>query len=466
VIIRTRIAPSPTGMPHIGTIYQALFSYSFAKKNNGRFLVRIEDTDRARFVEGAEDKIFEALDLFSLREDESIRKGGEVGPYRQSERLDIYKKYTQELIEKDGGYYCFCTKERLDALRASQAAAKENVMYDGHCRDLDIAESKKRLDEPHVVRLKIQQDKKLIIKDEIRGDIEFDLNLIEDSVLIKSDGYPTYHFAVVIDDHLMQITDVIRGEEWISSTPKHVLLYDYFGWSRPRFYHTPDLRNPDKSKLSKRHGHANVDWYMDEGFLPEAILNFLALMGWSHPDQKEKFDLEEFISLFDPKDLKPVGPIFDITKLEWLNGLWIRETSGEVLNEKLREFYKEDKEFSAIFESKHINLLIGLAQSRMKKLSEFKNLVNAPEKQREFGIEEKESGRKLLADLENISPAQWREEMILNHLKNFRDKEGVSMKSIYFLITGREQGLPLIETMIKIEGRTQVIENLRKRVSD
>ena len=240
-------------------------------------------------------------------------------------------------------------------------------MYDGRCRELSLDDARKRLDEPHVVRLKIPQDGNFKIRDEIRGDIEFDLSLLEDSILIKSDGFPTYHFAVVVDDHLMDITDVIRGEEWISSTPKHVLLYDYFGWNRPRFYHTPDLRNPDKSKLSKRHGHANVDWYINEGFLPEAILNFLALMGWSHPDEKEKFDLQEFISIFDPKDLKPVGPVFDTVKLEWLNGTWIREMSTEELKKRLREFYKDDKEFSQIFDSKHVDLLIGLAQSRLRK---------------------------------------------------------------------------------------------------
>lgn len=461
---RTRIAPSPTGFPHIGTIYQALFSYSFAKKNNGHFIVRVEDTDRARLVEGAEDKIFEALDWFGLHEDESVRMGGNFGPYRQSERLESYQKHIDELIDKDGAYYCFCTKERLDALRAGQVASRENVMYDGRCRGLGMDEARKRLNEPHVIRLKIPNDKSFKFRDEIRGDIQFDLTLLEDSILIKSDGFPTYHFAVVVDDHFMEITDVIRGEEWIPSTPKHVLIYDYLGWEKPKFYHTPDLRNPDKSKLSKRHGHANVDWYVKEGFLPEAILNFLALLGWSHQEQKEKFELSEFISLFDPKDLKPVGPVFDTTKLEWLNGIWIREMDPDELRKRLEKFYKSDKEFSQIFESKHISLLIGLAQSRMRKLSEFKNLVNAPEKQRDFSIEEKDEGKKLLDALEDIEPANWRDEVILNHLKNFRDSEGISMKKIYFLITGREQGLPLIETMIKIDGRTQTLENLKKRI--
>ncbi|MBI2621335.1 MAG: glutamate--tRNA ligase [Candidatus Levybacteria bacterium] len=464
-MVRTRIAPSPTGFPHIGTVYQALFNYSFAKKNKGSFIVRVEDTDQTRIVPGAEEKIFEALDWFGLPEDESPRKGGDFGPYRQSERLEIYKKYLSELIEKGGAYFCFCTKERLDALRASQSAAKQPIMYDGNCRGLSLEEAKKRLsNEPHVARLKIPHTRKLITRDEIRGDVEFDPTLTEDSILMKSDFFPTYHFAVVVDDHLMKITHVIRGEEWLSSLPKHIVIYDYFGWEKPLFYHTPNLRNPDKSKLSKRHGHANIDWYRKEGFLPEAILNFLCLMGWSYPDQREEFDLSEFINLFDPKDLKPVGPIFDLTKLEWLNGVWIRNMSVQDLRKRLEKFYKDDKDFSVIFESRHIDLMIGLAQSRMKKLSEFRSLVIAPQKQRQFSEEEKETGKKLLGVLQEINHTDWREDIILNYLKNFRDEEGVSMKLIYFLITGREQGLPLIETMVKIEGRDQILENLKKRV--
>ncbi len=464
-VTRTRVAPSPTGFPHIGTVSQALFDFAFARRNKGRFVIRIEDTDRNRFVEGAEDKIFEAFDWFNLSEDESSRKGGEFAPYRQSERLDLYAKFADELVEKGGAYYCFCTKERLDALRAGQTAAKQPTMYDGHCRNLKLEEAKSRLNEPHVLRLKVPENTKLIGHDEIRGDVEFDSNLIEDTVLIKSDGFPTYHLAVIVDDHLMQISDVIRGEEWLSSLPKHILLYDYFGWEKPKFYHTPLMRNADKSKISKRHGHANVDWYKNEGFLPEAVLNFLALMGWSHPEQKEIFSIDEFISLFDPKDLKPVGPIFDLTKLEWLNGQYIRNLTLEELKKRLERFYKDDKEFDGMFDSKHSDLMIGLAQNRMKKLSEFRDLVNTPSKQRAFTMEEKEKGRLLLQALEEITITDWREDIILNHLKNFRDQSGVSMKVIYFLITGKEQGLPLIETMVKIEGRDKTLANLRMRTS-
>ena len=461
-MVRVRIAPSPTGSPHIGTMYQALFNYSWAKKNNGRFFVRIEDTDRERFVEGAEEEIFNTLDWIGMPEDESPRRDGGYGPYRQSERLSIYKKYAEELLEKGGAYKCFCSKERLEALRATQKASKQPTMYDEHCRNLTLEEISKNEGKPYVLRLKVSEEGKLTVRDEIRGDIEFDPLLIEDSVLIKSDGFPTYHFAVVADDHLMKVTHVIRGEEWLSSYPKHVMLYDFFGWEKPYFYHTPNLRNPDKSKLSKRHGHASVNWYRQQGFLPEAILNFLALMGWSHPQEKEEFDLLEFISLFDPKDLKPVGPIFDITKLEWLNGVYIRKLNLEDLRQKLLVYYKDDMSLLDIFKSNHIDLLIGLAQSRMKKLSDFKELVSS-QKPRDLTASEKKTAAKLFDVLSNIEHSDWMEENILNILKNFKNSENISMKEIYFLITGREQGLPLIETMVKIEGREQILENLKSR---
>ena len=461
-MVRVRIAPSPTGSPHIGTMYQALFNYSWAKKNNGRFFVRIEDTDRERFVEGAEEEIFNTLDWIGMPEDESPRRDGGYGPYRQSERLDIYKKYAEELLEKGGAYKCFCSKERLETLRSAQTQAKQPIMYDRKCRSLSQGELKENEGKLYVLRLKVPEEGKLIVRDEIRGNIEFDPFLIEDSVLIKSDGFPTYHFAVVADDHLMKVTHVIRGEEWLSSYPKHVMLYDFFGWEKPYFYHTPNLRNPDKSKLSKRHGHASVNWYRQQGFLPEAILNFLALMGWSHPQEKEEFDLLEFISLFDPKDLKPVGPIFDITKLEWLNGVYIRKLNLEDLRQKLLVYYKDDMSLLDIFKSNHIDLLIGLAQSRMKKLSDFKELVSS-QKPRDLTASEKKTAAKLFDVLSNIEHSDWMEENILNILKNFKNSENISMKEIYFLITGREQGLPLIETMVKIEGREQILKNLKSR---
>lgn len=465
-MVRTRIAPSPTGLDlHIGNVYTALLNFAWAKRNNGKFILRIEDTDRTRLVEGSEESIKKSLEWFGIVYDEGPNLPGPFEPYRQSERLEIYKKYAEELVEKGNAYYCFCTSDRLTSMRSVQEASGMPTLYDGLCKKYSLEEAKEKArTEEFVIRMNTPEDGKTEFIDLVRGKIEFENKLIDDQILLKSDGFPTYHLAVVVDDHLMEISHVIRAEEWISSTPKHILLYQFFGWSLPEFAHVPILRNPDKSKLSKRKNPVWASWFKDEGFLPEAILNFLALMGWSHPDQKDKFGIDEFISLFDPKDLKAVGPIFDITKLEWLNGLWIRDMKSEELQRRLERFYKNDKEFSAIFESKHVSLLIGLAQSRMKKLSEFKNLVNAPGKQREFTQDEKKAGTKLLDSLENISPSEWRDEVILNHLKNFRDQEGISMKVIYFLITGKEQGLPLIETMIKIEGRDQILLSLKKRI--
>ncbi len=463
-MVRTRIAPSPTGYPHIGTIYQALFNFAYARKNHGSFVVRIEDTDRARFVEDAEAKIFEALDFFGLVENESPRKTGQFGPYRQSERLETYKKYSQELVEKGGAYYCFCSKERLEDLHKKQQEEHKPTMYDRNCRNLTKQEVEDKINQgfPHILRLKIPDQKFITVRDEIRGNINFESSLLEDAVLIKSDGYPTYHFAVVVDDHLMQITHIVRGEEWLPSLPKHVVLYDYFGWEKSLFFHTSTLRNPDKSKLSKRAGHASVDWYREQGFLPEAILNFLALMGWSHPQGKEEFDLVEFIKLFDLKDLKAVGPIFDITKLEWLNGVYIRAKNLGDLKSLLTEFYKDDKNLKPVFESKTLDLLIGLAQTRMKKLSDFKELVLNPTNHRKVNADEKKIATQLFETLSKIGPIDWREDRLLETLKNFNKEKGSSMKLLYFLITGREQGLPLIETMVKIDGRDQVLQRLKE----
>ena len=336
-MVRTRIAPSPTGYPHIGTIYQALFNFAFAKKNDGKFLIRIEDTDRTRFVEGAEEVIFAAIDWFSLTENESPRKGGEFGPYRQSERLEIYHKYAQELLDKDKAYFAYYPK--TDAGQKKDYTQKVSVQKRETIEEppKTIIEMIERGD--WILRLRVPKDKNIIVHDAIRGEITFTPEQVSEQVLIKSDGFPTYHLAAIVDDHLMGVTHVVRGEEWISSAPKHVLLYEYFGWKIPLLYHTPLLRNPDKSKLSKRHGHTDVRWYQEEGYLPEAILNFLALMGWTHPDEKEIFSLEEFIDVFDLKDIRQVGPIFDLTKLTWMNGEYIRALSIDELANVIKDYY-------------------------------------------------------------------------------------------------------------------------------
>ena len=457
--VRTRIAPSPTGYPHIGTIYQALFDFAFAKKHKGKFIIRIEDTDRERFVADAEEKIYEAFDWFGLQEDESPRKGGPCAPYKQSERLDIYKKYTLELIEKGHAYYCFCTKERLEQMRETLQKEKKQLMYDGFCRTVSHDEVTKNISEniPYVIRLKVPKDTTIVGHDEIRGDISFESNTVDDQVLLKSDGFPTYHLASVVDDHLMEITHIVRGEEWITSTPKHVLLYQFFGWEMPKLFHTALLRNPDKTKLSKRHGHTNVAWYQEQGFLPEAVLNFMAMLGWSNPQKKEIFSLDEFIAAFDLKDLKPVGPIFDLLKLEWLNGMWIRQLSTEDIKKRLLVYYANDSEMLKILESDYVQALLPLVQTRMKTLSEFKELVTI-DKDCVYSEDEKKLAHALREAIENQEA--WTSEQILAMLKDFNEKHGISMKIQYVLLTGRKQGLPLPSVM-EIFGKTFYINQLK-----
>ncbi len=468
--VRTRIAPSPTGFPHIGTIYQALFDYAFAKKNNGKFYVRIEDTDRERLVPGAEEKIFEALDWFGLIEDESIRKDGPFGPYKQSERLSIYQKYAKELIEKGGAYYCFCTKERLEEVHKKQTENHVATMYDKHCRYLSKEEIEKNLAEKksYVIRLKIPENTDIIVTDEIRGEIHFDSNLIEDAVLLKSDGYPTYHLAsAVVDDHLMETSHLVRGEEWLSSLPKHWIALDYFGWEKPLFFHTPVLRNPDKSKLSKRHGHTNVVWYKEEGFLPEAILNYLALMAWSHPEGKEIFPMEEFIKYVELKDLKPVGPIFDLEKLKWMNGEYIRMMNNQELKERLLKYFSSmndqimldylnnnDKDF--------IDKVLTLVKTRIKTLKDVKNIrlplqAYNPNIQISYTEEEKKLAKSLYDLLSTIS--DWNKETILAAIREALKQNNAKGKMLYKVFTGQETGLPLPESL-ELQPKDLVLKEL------
>jgi len=334
---RTRIAPSPTGFPHIGTIYQALFNKAYALKTHGQFIWRLEDTDQKRFVKGSIEALKSAFNWFGLTPDESIFKGGKYGPYRQSERLDIYKKHVNDLVSSGHAYYCFCTTKRLEEVRALKIKQKEIPMYDGYCRELPTDVVDKRLKEknPFVIRLKVPKDTTVVCNDLVRGEIKFDSNLVDDQIILKSDGFPTYHLAVVVDDHLMKITDILRGAEWITSFPKHKLLYEYFGWNMPNVIHTPLITDIDGSKLSKRHGHSSVSWYRKKGFLPDAILNFISLLGWSHPKQKEIFSFKEFVDVFDIKDLSSVNPKFDLQKLIWMNGQYIKNLSNELFIKKL-----------------------------------------------------------------------------------------------------------------------------------
>lgn len=457
-MIRTRIAPSPTGYPHIGTIYQVLFDFAYAKKYKGKFVLRIEDTDRTRFVEGAEDVIYRALDWFGLNPDESPIHEGPYGPYRQSERLTIYKKYTDELIKKGHAYYCFCTKERLEEMRSLMQERHQMPMYDRKCRDLSEEEVRKQLGDniSHVVRMKIPDGRKIAFEDLIMGRLEVDSSTVDDQVILKSDGFPTYHLGVVIDDHLMEITHVFRGREWVSSTPKHVMLYEYFGWEMPAHAHLPLILNSDgKGKLSKRHGHASVDYYRDGGYLPEAVLNYLSNIVWNHPDGKELYSLEEFITLFDITKLSSQGARFDLQKLTWMNQQYIQNMDADKLVVKILEFYP-----AMHLDEAKVRQLIPLLKTRMETLKDFETLTgflfSVPEVKPRSDIEKEVviDLRALFNDLKD-----WTEEGVLLSFKEVLKKHSLRMPVLYYLFTGKEKGLPLPQSLVFL-GKDEVIRRL------
>jgi len=361
----TRVAPSPTGDPHVGTGYTALFSYALARRHGGRFILRIEDTDQARSTQASEDAILDSLRWLGLQWDEGPDIGGPSGPYRQSERTAIYREHAEQLIASGGAYRCFCTPERLAELRQQQMKDKAALGYDGHCKALDPQEAADRAaaGEPHVVRLAMPKEGATTVHDLVRGDVVIDNAQVDDQVLLKSDGYPTYHLANVVDDHLMGVNHVLRGEEWLNSAPKHLVMYERFGWEPPVLCHLPLLRNPDKSKLSKRKNPTSIRFYRRLGILPRALLNYLGMMGWTMPDGEEFFSLQEMVENFDPTRITLGGPVFDLAKLTWLNGRVIRETmTPEQLHETLREWLINDETFAQ---------LMPMVQPRLETLSDF-----------------------------------------------------------------------------------------------
>jgi len=371
---RVRFAPSPTGYLHVGGLRTALYNYLFAKRNNGTFVLRIEDTDRNRFVEGAVENLIKALKWAGLDFDEGPETGGDFGPYMQSQRLDIYKKYADELIEKGKAYYCFCTPERLKALKEEQEKQKlPQAKYDKLCLHLTKKEVENKLASgtPKVVRLNVEGNHTIKFDDIIREHVEFESNNVDDQVLIKSDGYPTYHLANVVDDHLMKITHVIRGEEWLSSTPKHVLLYDAFDWERPIFAHLPLLLNPDRSKLSKRQGDVAVEDYRDKGFLKDALVNFVALLGWNAGDDREFYYIDELIKSFSLERVNKAGAVFDLQKLNWLNAEHLRKKSSSELLADLRIEIQKSIFKSQNFSDDYLSQIIDTMKERVSFIKEF-----------------------------------------------------------------------------------------------
>jgi glutamyl-tRNA synthetase len=479
--IRVRIAPSPTGDPHVGTAYIGLLNYLFAKQRGGQFVLRIEDTDRTRFVASSEQMIFDALKWVGLTWDEGPDVGGPHGPYRQSERTEIYREHCEILLANGTAYRSFETAEELEAMRQSQIAAKLPPRYNGAHRELSQAQIDAYLAEgrPYTVRLKVPTPGSTTFRDELRGEITFDHNNVDDQVLMKSDGFPTYHLANVVDDHLMGITDVIRAEEWISSTPKHVLLYAAFGWQQPRFWHMPLLRNIDKSKISKRKNPVSLVYYRESGYLPQAMLNFLGLMGggMAQPTEQEIvskglntkegdiFSLAEMLEKYDFARISLGGPVFDTVKLRWLNGEYIRKQSPEVFYAALRENVLSDSYLSAI---------AALVQPRVETLGQFGDMtafffadnVLPPES---IWLPKKRTPEDTLAfaaeQLAVLEATPWEAPAMEAALKDLGAAKEWSVKENFMLLrailTGSATSPPLMESLV-IFGKARSLDRMRR----
>ena len=468
--VRVRIAPSPTGDPHVGTAYIALFNYVFARQQRGKFVLRIEDTDQSRARADSEQMIYDALHWVGLSWDEGPDVGGPHAPYRQSERGAIYRIHAKILIDAHQAYRCFCTEDRLAKLRVLQQAEKKQLGYDRHCRSIEPAESAARAaTEPYVVRLAVPLTGTISWRDEFRSDVQTREAVdIDDQVLLKSDGLPTYHLANVVDDHLMEITHVIRAEEWMSSTPKHVLLYQAFDWTPPKFMHMPLLRNTDKSKISKRKHPVSINYYRDTGILPQALLNFLGTMGWSFGNDREKFTLDEMVSVFSWDRISLGGPVFDLAKLTWLNEKYLHELSFEQLADAIIDWR---------LNKAYLMKLLPLVRERIKRFDElipateyfFAGDLDYTPVAAEMTIEGVAPGdlkKALLAFVESFEARDgWSKEMLEDVGAKWLEANTWTMKQGYPLlrlsITGRKASPPLFETMVVL-GKEVTRRRLRR----
>lgn len=478
---RLRIAPSPTGDPHVGTAYVALFNSTHATQTGGQFLLRIDDTDRNRYQAQSEDQIFSALRWLGIEWDEGPDKGGPYEPYRQSERFDIYQARVQQMVESGSAYPCFCTAERLANLREEQKKQKARLGYDGACRDLSSTETQSRIDngESHVIRLKVPTDGETRFIDQIRGDIVVSNHEIDDQVLIKTDGFPTYHLANVVDDIEFKITHVLRAEEWLISTPKHVLIYEALQHPLPLFFHVPLLRNSDQSKISKRKNPVSLDWFRQEGYLREALLNFLALMGWSAPDEEEVFDIDKFRADFRIQDISTGAPVFDMVKLDWLNGMHIRKLPISELADRIIEegFAPEQSTRDQILE------ILPLVTERLTRLGEFTDktswFFDTPEPPRPEDLVPKKSDQQTslaalaatvtaFEQLDSFS-ADLIEQGLENVLSTLDIKKPFLFMPLRFALTSRRDSPDLIEvltvlgpeiTKSRIQRSMQLLESL------
>jgi glutamyl-tRNA synthetase len=466
-VVRTRVAPSPTGDPHVGTAYIALFNYCFAKKNGGQFILRIEDTDTARSDIRSEAAILKCLRWLGLAWDEGPEVGGPHGPYRQSERVEIYRQHAAQLLQSGHAFRCFCTPDRLAKMREAQRAAGRRPGYDGFCLRLSSVEIESRLaaHEPFVIRLKVPAEGSCVIKDLLRGDIVIAWDTVDMQVLLKADGMPTYHLANVVDDHWMEITHILRGEEWINSAPKHKLLYEYFGWEMPVLCHLPLLRNPDKSKLSKRKNPTSVLFYERMGYLPEALLNYLGLMAWSMPSGEEKFSLSQMVDQFSLERVSLGGPVFDLQKLQWLNGRWIREDLDDAqFAERVRRWALNEP---------YLMPLVPLVRSRISILSDlgpltapfFSGIIEITVDQLLQGKLDRDTiSVALELGLARMDDLEWNKAEIETALKNIAAQMEIKfrdfLRPFFIVLSGSPVSVPLFDAM-EILGRDVCRARLR-----
>ena len=481
--IRTRFAPSPTGFLHIGGLRTALYCYLWAKHNDGDYLLRIEDTDRTRYVDGSVENLINALEFCGVKHDEGpmLKDGkvveiGEKGPYFQSDRFDIYKKYIDKLLDEGKAYYCFCDKERLDKLREEQVKNKQTPKYDGKCKNLSRKEAEEKIKngESYVIRMALPEDEDITFNDEVRGEVTINTKDIDEQVLIKADGFPTYHFAVVVDDHLMDVNYVIRGEEWLVSTPKHIILYNYLGWEPPKFAHLPTVLNKNKKKLSKRHDSVAVEDFIQKGYLPEALINYIALLGWSDPNDREILSMEELIDDFDIKRVTKAGAVFDTEKLNWVNAHYIKEKSNEELISLIKPYLLNAK---LIDESTSEETLLYIVEAIKDKLNYFEesielakelylkaDLNNLDEKAKE--VMEMETNETLFTNLINLfeNEDKLTPEIVGKSLKSIQKEFKIKGKALYMptriAISGIMHGADLTY-ILSILGKEEVISRLK-----
>ena len=469
--VRTRIAPSPTGDPHVGTAYVALFNQVFAANRGGRFVLRVEDTDRARSSAAAEEAIVAALRWAGLAWDEGPDVGGPFGPYRQSERLGIYRQHVETLLAAGSAFRCFCPPERLEEVRRAQRARGQTPRYDGRCLALSAQAARARAEagEPHVVRLVVPEEGVCRFADGLRGEVEIPWRQVDMQVLLKSDGFPTYHLAVVVDDHLMEISHVLRGEEWLNSMPKHLLLYQAFGWRMPAHYHLPLLRNPDGGKLSKRRNPTGLDYYRRAGYLPEALLNYLARMGWSMPDDRELFSVDEMTAQFDIGRVSTGGPVFDLAKLDWMNGQYIRALPADEFMERVRAW---------ALNRANLAPLAPLVQQRVERLGDLLAQVDYLLGDRPALQAADFAHKTLSADdcrrildhvgrrLEDV--AEWRRDALYDALKTLAQAMNVKMRDLlaplFVALAGRPVALPLFDSLAYL-GRDLARARLRSAIA-